>query len=77
MVLLTGFPPAAAAQTPTVTTDKPDYGPTEIPVISGFNFAPGAELDVIVLTPKELQKGKNLKKQTKKDGWDTLTSGYI
>ena len=77
MVLATGFQPAAAAQTPTVTTDKPDYGPTEIPEISGFDFAPGAELDVIVLNPKEqrrLERGKRLKKNKKKGGWDTLTT---
>jgi hypothetical protein len=58
-VLVVSLQPAAA-QTPTVTTDKEDYGPTEIPIISGADFAPNTSLDVIVLTPKELQKGKNL-----------------
>ena len=75
LVLLAGLQPVVAqTPTPTVTTDKPDYGPTEIPKIFGLNFVPNTELDVIVLTPKELQKGKNLKKKSKKDGWDTLTS---
>ena len=55
LVLLAGLQPVVAqTPTPTVTTDKPDYGPTEIPKIFGLNFVPNTELDVIVLTPKEL-----------------------
>ncbi len=51
LVLLAGAQPVAAqTPIPTVTTDKDDYGTTEIPHIFGSDFAHDTELDFIVLT---------------------------
>jgi alpha-tubulin suppressor-like RCC1 family protein len=48
-----GAQPAAAAceGTPAVSTDKPDYGPTETGVISGSGFNCGVQLSVLVIAP--------------------------
>jgi alpha-tubulin suppressor-like RCC1 family protein len=52
-LVLGGGPPAEAAcgGASAITTDKPDYGPTETVVISGTGFTCGEPLSVLVTAP--------------------------
>src|SRR6187549_708076 len=47
---------AACGVSPVITTDKPDYGPTETVVISGSGFNCGEELSVLVTAPDGTSK---------------------
>src|SRR6185369_11541110 len=42
---------AACGGSPVITTDKPDYGPTETVVISGTGFNCGEAVSVLVTAP--------------------------
>jgi hypothetical protein len=44
-----GLPPGG--ESPSVTTDKPDYGPTETATISGSGFGVGEAVSVLVTAP--------------------------
>lgn len=48
-------PPAGTSSdgtnSPTITTDKPDYTPIEVPVISGEGFIPNSEVNLTITLP--------------------------
>ncbi len=55
----------------TVTTDKPDYAPSETVVITGAGFGPGDVLDVVVTRPDgSIVIGDG----SFTEGWDTVTT---
>src|SRR6185295_1572846 len=61
----------AAANAATVTSDKADYAPEEIVILSGSGFAPSTTYAIPVIRPDgSIVKGDG----TFTPGWDTMTS---
>src|SRR3990172_1239546 len=64
--------PGVSHAAPAVTTDKADYAPGEIVIITGSGFNKGDVLDVVVTRPDaSIVKGDG----TFSSGWDTVTAG--
>ncbi len=63
------FSPSSASASPTVTTDKEDYDPSDTVVVSGSGFGPGDLLDIVITRPDStIITGDG----TGTEGWDTL-----
>ena len=71
VALATLAPSDTAFAAPTVTTDKPDYVPTETVIVTGSGYNPGDQLDIVIIRPDgRIIKGDGSNTQ----GWDTVTA---
>ncbi len=72
-MFISGAPSVVAETTPTLTTDKADYSPGEIVVITGTGFAPG-DYALPVLRPDGSIVVIDPSLHIAVNGWDTVTA---